>query len=84
MDYPIAIVVIISLTVVGAVALLYGTKKRAGNFFELTKTDNEIRQWRERQYGLKILKKRLEKGEITKEEYDELKNQFQGPSNPKP
>jgi uncharacterized membrane protein len=44
--------------------------------------DEEIYQWLQRQYGLKILKKRFAQSEITQQEYDDLKKQFEQPSNP--
>ena len=77
MDYIIGIVSIIIFFIIAPIALWYSLKKNAGNFFELRKTDIEIRQRRQRERGLKILKKRLEKREITQEEYDELKKQFE-------
>ena len=81
MDYLSAIIIAMSILVTGTVALCYGLKKNAGNWFSGDLFyGKEIRQSLQRQRGLKILKKRLEKGEITQEEYNELKKQFEPPS----
>jgi len=80
MDYSSAIAIVIFLTTIGAVALYYGVKKEAGKFFYDETYFKIIRPWQQRQNGLKILKKRLEKGEISQQEYDELKKQFENPS----
>ena len=83
MDYQSGIILVVSILVTGTIALVYSLKKNAGNFFSGEGFyGKEIEQSLQRQRGLKILKKRLENGEITQEEYDELKKQFDESSNP--
>ena len=66
------------LIVGGSLAFYYSWKNQPDKIhFILLRDAFKIRKLRQREYGLKTLKKRLEKGEITQEEYDELKKQFE-------
>ena len=72
------ILVIMILIVGGSLAFYYSWKNQPDKIhFILLRDAFKIRKLRQREYGLKTLKKRLEKGEITQEEYDELKKQFE-------
>jgi uncharacterized membrane protein len=79
MDNPGVILVSVIIIVGGSLAFYLTWRSKSSD--DVTKwmleQGRESKKYNQRKYGLKILKKRLEKGEITQEEYNELKKQFE-------
>ena len=72
------ILVIIILIIGGSLAFYYSWRNQPDRVHEWTiRQGVEMKKSRQKEHRLETLKKRLDKGEITQEEYNELKKQFE-------